>query len=135
MSTAIERAHKEVLGRANRFQGIINQFLGHEGYQTENQRLHRIGHGLGLGNHEAPWLSEGSEDCLSKNMVISIEPGIYLPEIGGVRHSDTVLVTGDGHELLTAYPMDKESLIIRGWRPLPRIKGWPVRRAFHLNQG
>ena len=66
--------------------------------------------------------------------MISIEPGIYLPEIGGVRHSDTVLVTADGCELLTTYPMDMESLIIRGWRPLPRFNGWLVQRAFQLNQ-
>ena len=113
----------------------INEFLSREGYCTENQRLHRIGHGLGLGNHESPWLSEGSEDRLIENMVISIEPGIYLQESGGVRHSDTVLVTRDGHELLTAYPRAMESLTIRSWKPLSRCKGWWVRRALHLNLG
>ena len=120
--------------RCDELDATITEFLSQEGYQTEDQRLHRIGHGLGLGNHEAPWLSEGSKDRLCENMVISIEPGIYLPEIGGVRHSDTVLVTADSYELLTTYPMDMESLIIRGWRPLPRFNGWLVQRAFHLNQ-
>ena len=120
--------------RCDELDGTIHEFLSQEGYQTEDQRLHRVGHGLGLGNHEAPWLSEGNQDRLCENMVISIEPGIYLPEIGGVRHSDTVLVTGDGHEPLTVFPMDMDSLILRGWKPLPRLKGWLVQRAFHLKQ-
>ena len=51
--------------------------------------LHRTGHGFGLGNHEAPWLSAGSKDVLEKNMVISIEPALYLPDRGGFRHSRT----------------------------------------------
>ena len=120
--------------RCAELDATINEFLRREGYYTEDQRLHRIGHGLGLGSHESQWLSEGSEDCLSENMVISIEPGIYLAEIGGVRHSDTVLVTEDGYELLTTYPTDMEPLIIRGWRPLPRFRGWLVQHAFHLKQ-
>ncbi len=120
--------------RCAELDATINEFLRREGYYTEDQRLHRIGHGLGLGSHESPWLSEGSEDCLSENMVISIEPGIYLAEIGGVRHSDTVLVTEDGYELLTTYPTDMEPLIIRGWRPLPRFRGWLVQHAFRLKQ-
>ncbi len=120
--------------RCHELDATINEFLSQEGYQTEDQRLHRLGHGLGLGNHEAPWLSEGSEDRLCENMVISIEPGIYLQEIGGVRHSDTVLVTQDGFQLLTVYPRNMDSLVIQGWRSLPRVKGWLVQRAFHLSR-
>ena len=82
----------------------VNDFLRQEGYSGEEVRLHRTGHGFGLGNHEAPWVAEGSLDILSENMVISIEPGIYLEGIGGLRHSDTVLVTKDGCELLTHFP-------------------------------
>ncbi len=41
--------------------------------------LHRTGHGFGLGNHEAPWVAEGSTDILTENMLISFEPGIYVP--------------------------------------------------------
>ncbi len=112
--------------------GRVNEFLRKEGYGSEDQRLHRTGHGFGLGNHEAPWIAEGSEDRLAENMVISIEPGIYLKGVGGVRHSDTVLVTKDSFRLLTRCPMDLGSLVIRKWKPLTRTKGWMVRRALGL---
>ncbi|HHW07573.1 MAG TPA: M24 family metallopeptidase [Clostridia bacterium] len=66
--------------------------------------LHWTGHGIGLGNHEGPFIAEGSTDILKESMVISIEPGIYIQNLGGFRHSDTVLVTKDGFELLTDAP-------------------------------
>jgi Xaa-Pro dipeptidase len=88
----------------------VNEFLRGEGYFGEEQRLHRTGHGIGLGNHEGPWVAEGSTDVLDENMVVSIEPGIYLQgeHGGGYRHSDTVLVTREGHEVLTRLPSDLE---------------------------
>jgi Xaa-Pro aminopeptidase len=104
-----------------------NGFLRQEGYG--DHLLHRTGHGLGLGNHEGPWVAEGSEDVLQEKMLISIEPGIYLPGVGGVRHSDTVLVTRDGYELLTHHPTDLGALIIRSPKPLARLRGRMVRRA------
>jgi len=96
-----------------------------------NRIIHRTGHGIGLGNHEQPWLSAGSEDVLEENMVISIEPAVYFPEIGGFRHSDTVLVTKTGYEVITSYPDDLESLIIHesGW--MKKIKGRIIRKAIH----
>lgn len=112
--------------------GRVNEFLRKEGYDSDQQRLHRTGHGFGLGNHEAPWIAEGSEDRLAENMVISVEPGVYLNGIGGVRHSDTVLVTRDGYRLLTQSAMGLASLVIRHWKPLARCKGWMVRRALGL---
>lgn len=114
--------------------GAVNEFLQKEGYGGEDQRLHRTGHGFGLSNHEAPWVAEGSQDRLAENMVISVEPGIYLSGVGGVRHSDTVLVTKDGPELLTTFPTDMDSLLVRGLRPLTRLKGLMVRRALRLDQ-
>ncbi len=114
--------------------GAVNEFLEQEGYSGEEVRLHRTGHGLGLGNHEAPWLAEGSSDVLAENMVISIEPGIYLKGIGGLRHSDTVLITQDGWELLTHYPTDIESLTLTSWNLLARIKGGWIRRVLQLNR-
>ncbi len=72
--------------------------------------LHRTGHGFGLGAHEGPWVAEGGEDVLQENMLISIEPGIYIPDHGGVRHSDTVLVTADGYEVLTPMPTSIEAM-------------------------
>ncbi len=112
----------------------VNRFLAQEGYSGEEVRLHRTGHGIGLGNHEAPWIAEGSPDILAENMVISIEPGIYLKGVGGLRHSDTVLVTKGGCELLSHYPTDLESLTIKGWKPLTRLKGGWVRRVFQLSR-
>ena len=94
--------------------------------------LHRTGHGIGLGNHEAPWLSAGGDHVLEENMVISIEPALYFDDIGGFRHSDTVLVTHDGFERLTQYPDDLESLIVKDRRTINKIKGYVVRKAVNL---
>ncbi len=112
---------------------VVNDYLRNKGYSGEDRRLHRTGHGIGLGTHEAPWIAEGSEDRLAENMVISVEPGIYLPGVGGVRHSDTVLVTKDGHETLTRFPVALGSLIIGGWKPATRIVGRLVRWKLRLS--
>ena len=74
--------------------------------------LHRTGHGFGITGHEPPWIAAGSKDILEKNMVVSVEPGIYLPDIGGFRHSDTVLVTEDGCLTLTTASDRLEDLIL-----------------------
>ena len=73
---------------------------------------HHTGHGLGLEGHEPPWLDVGNDAVLRPGMVVSCEPGIYEPGFGGFRHSDTVLITEDGAEIITYYPRDLESLII-----------------------
>ena len=65
-------------------------------------------------------------------MVISIEPGVYVPGLGGCRHSDTVLVTKTGYELLTRLPTDLASLTLRGWRPMARLRGRFIRRALRV---
>jgi Xaa-Pro dipeptidase len=102
-------------------------FLQQEGFG--GQLLHRTGHGFGLGNHEAPWVAEGSTDVLQENMLISIEPGIYLEGVGGLRHSDTVLVTREGYECLTRYPTDLEAMTLTARKPLHRIRGALMRRT------
>ena len=107
-----------------------NGYLRDKGYGE--YLLHRTGHGFGLGNHEGPWVAEGSEEVLQENMLISVEPGIYLPHVGGVRHSDTVLVTQVGHELLTHFPTDLDSLTVKSWKPMNRLQGALVRRAVGL---
>jgi len=104
-----------------------NGFLRQEG--LADYLLHRTGHGFGLGNHEGPWVAEGSEDILTENMLISMEPGIYVPDLGAFRHSDTLLVTEDGYENLTPYPDDLDSLTIGKSKFFNRLRGILVRRA------
>lgn len=70
------------------------------------------GHGTGLRNHEAPFIDVGDHMVLEPGMVFTVEPGVYDPEVGGFRHSDTVVVTDDGHEKLTDYPSDLDSLTL-----------------------
>lgn len=65
---------------------------------------HRQGHGIGLGMHEAPWLEDGDATLLAAGMVVSNEPGIYVPGHAGYRISDSMLVTDDGAEALTTFP-------------------------------
>ncbi len=76
-----------------------------------NWRQH-VGHGIGLRNHEAPFLDIGDHTPIEPGMVFTIEPGVYASDLGGFRHSDTVVVTEDGIEILTDYPRDIESLTI-----------------------
>jgi Xaa-Pro dipeptidase len=73
-----------------------------------------VGHGIGLRNHEAPFLDIGDHTVVEAGMVFTIEPGVYKPDVGGFRHSDTVVVTADGIDVLTDYPKDIESLTIAG---------------------
>ena len=77
----------------------------------ENWR-HHVGHGLGQRIHESPFLDVGHEGVLRPGMVLSVEPGLYVPGLGGFRHSDTVLVTDNGIEFLTNYPRDLRSLTL-----------------------
>jgi Xaa-Pro aminopeptidase len=71
-----------------------------------------VGHAIGLRNHEAPFLDVGDHTVIEPGMVFTIEPGLYDGAVGGFRHSDTVVVTDDGMEILTDYPRDLESLTI-----------------------
>ncbi|WP_102274276.1 M24 family metallopeptidase [Cytobacillus massiliigabonensis] len=72
---------------------------------------HRLGHGLGISVHEYPSLTETNSLLLEEGMVFTIEPGIYVPQVAGVRIEDDLAVTKDGVEILTKFP--KELQIIR----------------------
>jgi Xaa-Pro dipeptidase len=89
---------------------VVRDFITEKGYG--DYIIHRTGHGFGITGHEAPFLAEGYDKPLEKNMVISVEPGIYIQGIGGFRHSDTVLITDQGYQKLTKAPETLEELTI-----------------------
>ncbi|MGH2550380.1 MAG: M24 family metallopeptidase [Thermomicrobiales bacterium] len=78
----------------------------------EMQR-HHTGHGIGLEGHEWPFIDKGCDAVIEENMVLTVEPGIYAPGVGGFRHSDTVVIRSYGAEMVTFYPRDLGSLIVR----------------------
>ncbi len=71
---------------------------------------HGTGHGVGLKVHEPPKVSERGEDTLEEGMVITVEPGVYIPDLWGVRIEDTVMVEKDGCEILTKTPKNLKIL-------------------------
>jgi Xaa-Pro dipeptidase len=73
---------------------------------------HHVGHSIGLEGHEAPFLDRGEEIVLEAGMVFTVEPGVYVKELGGFRHSDTVVITEDGCRVMTDYPRGLNDLTI-----------------------
>ena len=73
---------------------------------------HGLGHGIGLEVHEAPVLSPRSKAIAEEGMVFTIEPGVYVPGVGGVRIEDIVLVTADGHQTLTKIPKTFRNILL-----------------------
>ena len=89
----------------------VKQFFSDNGYPTERVKdrwsgfFHGTGHGLGLDLHESPRFGAGK---LKAGQVFTIEPGIYIPGLGGVRHEDVALITANGHKLLSRAPKPLE---------------------------
>ena len=73
---------------------------------------HHTGHTIGLRYHEGPFMDIADHTPMQPGMVFTVEPGLYSPQMGGFRHSDTVAVTENGIEMMTFYPRDLESLTI-----------------------
>jgi len=85
--------------KCNEIDQIVRDYIQKKGYGE--YFVHSTGHGLGIEVHEAPSISSRDNTILQPGMVITVEPGIYIPNLGGVRIEDDVLVTENGYELLT----------------------------------
>ena len=91
--------------------GIARGIIDRAGYGESFG--HGLGHGLGLDIHEAPFFNQQSTDIvLEAGMVMTVEPGIYLPGVGGVRIEDDVLITDHGHRVLTSFPRDPSQAVL-----------------------
>lgn len=73
---------------------------------------HHIGHNIGLDFHERPFLDVGYEGTLQTGELYTVEPALFVPEAGGFRYSDTVVVRENGAECLTYYPRDIKELTV-----------------------
>ena len=102
---------------ASLIDGAARGYLEERGYGSYFG--HSLGHGVGLEVHERPVISSRSRDIIKKGMVFTVEPGVYIPGWGGIRIEDTVLVTENGCEILTEYPKDLESMVIKR-----NLKSW-----------
>ncbi|SDB83350.1 M24 family metallopeptidase [Shouchella lonarensis] len=95
----------EIIGTLDRVAREVIENAGYGDYFP-----HRLGHGLGIDVHEAPSMSSDNCEKLQVGMTYTIEPGVYVPGVAGVRIEDDVLLTENGAECLTTYP--KELVIV-----------------------
>ncbi|MHC4990826.1 MAG: M24 family metallopeptidase [Planctomycetota bacterium] len=91
--------------------GIARKIISDAGYGEHFG--HGLGHGLGLEVHESPYFNELQTDIvLEPGMLMTVEPGIYLPGVGGIRIEDDVLITDSGHRVLSNWPKTLDSAIV-----------------------
>lgn len=112
--------------RACEIDKIARGYLEKKGYGSYFG--HSLGHGVGLDVHEGPVIGSHSGDVLKEGMVLTIEPGVYIPGWGGIRIEDTILVTGEGCDILTEYPKDYQLLSRRSYHGKKNYS-WRVRRS------
>ncbi len=93
--------------RCSEVDQVARSIIDKAGFGTKF--THSLGHGIGLDIHEGPRLGGNDSTELKPGMVVTVEPGIYLSGWGGVRIEDDILVTRDGHEILTSVPKEFES--------------------------
>jgi Xaa-Pro dipeptidase len=74
--------------------------------------LHRVGHGMGIMFHEAPWVEAGDQTILEPGMITSSEPAIFVHGFAGYRIADTVLIAAEGPDSMTTYPRKLEDVVI-----------------------
>ena len=74
---------------------IVREFFINKNKEWGARFLHSLGHGVGIDIHENPYLSPLSQDVLEENMVVTVEPGLYIPGLGGARTEDQILITKD----------------------------------------
>lgn len=95
---------------AKEIDAIARDYITEQGYGE--YFIHRTGHGLGLDIHEAPYIHDSNEEVLKEGMIFTVEPGIYIPDLGGVRIEDDVLVTKDGYKIFNTYSKNIEDMIL-----------------------
>jgi Xaa-Pro aminopeptidase len=104
---AFTRLHPET--KATEVHAAVQTFFDREGYKTIRKRgrmqgfFHGTGHGVGMELHEAPRLALASRDVLAAGQVLTVEPGLYYPGLGGVRLEDVVAVSAQGARNLTKF--------------------------------
>ncbi len=103
----------DALGPGRPCSAVDEAVLGYvKRHKLEPHWRHHTGHAIGLRYHEGPFLDRGDATEMLPGMVFTVEPGLYAPELGGFRHSDTAAITDDGAEPLTFYPRDLDSLTL-----------------------
>ena len=127
-SDAVRRLHRDVLAaqklalsmvrpgvESSAVQRAVEDFFCVAGHETrlsppgqECGFIHSVGHGVGLDIHESPGL-RNEPGCISEGNVLTVEPGLYYPGLGGVRIEDTVVVTRTGHKVLATFPKTLET--------------------------
>jgi len=109
INQVVREAHDKAIAAArpgmtcHELDRVAREHIASRGYGP--QFNHALGHGLGLDVHEGPRVGKDTQTVLQPGMIVTIEPGVYLPGVGGVRIEDDVLITKNGCKVLTSLPI------------------------------